>query len=78
MELNKLIQFSDISEANFESVLRRIALIKIQAQFFEERYLKQQRKDHEKFGVFKRDSDMKKFLTSTVGVAAGHKAAIQM
>ncbi len=39
MEMNRLIQFEDVSEGNFEAIMRRIALIKIQARFFDERVL---------------------------------------
>ena len=33
MEMNKLLSFDDVTEANFESILRRFAIIKLQAIF---------------------------------------------
>ena len=35
LECNKLIEFPDITEENFESILRRFAVVVIQARFFE-------------------------------------------
>ena len=35
LESNKLIDFHDITEGNFESILRRFAVVQIQARFFE-------------------------------------------
>ena len=73
MELNKLIQFDDVTEQNFESIIRRIVLIKILARFFDKKYLERYNGNHEQFGIFARDPDLKDFMTSGPAQAAGHK-----
>ena len=71
-----MIEFSDITEANFESILRRVALIKIQARFVDRAMLEAMPEDAAKYGIFPRDPDAKDFLTSGPAVAAGHRMQI--
>ena len=71
IELNKLFTFDEITETNFESILRRCAIVRIQAKFFEAQDLKKHSPDHETYGVFAREADVKDFLTSSQGAAAG-------
>eukprot|EP00973_Karenia_brevis_P039518 5454625-Karenia_brevis.AAC.1 len=65
-----MFHFTDITEASFESIARRLAVIRIMSRFFEKLYLEEHVPDHEDYGVFAREHDAKEFLTSTVGVAA--------
>ena len=50
-----------------------MALIKIQARFLDERVFNDIKEDCHKYGVFKREPDLDRFLVSEVGQAAGHK-----
>ena len=73
IELNKLFKFADIDDSNFESIVRRCAVIKIKARFFDATYLKRYFKtdSHEQYGIFARDPDAGAFMTGDPGVAAG-------
>jgi hypothetical protein len=75
IEMNKLFRFDDIKESNFESILRRCAVIRIQARFFDRGFLDLNfpDKNWEEFGIFARDPDAQDFLVSSVGILAGHK-----
>lgn len=50
-----------------------MALIKIQARFLDEKVFNDIKEDCHKYGVFKREPDLGRFLVSEVGQAAGHK-----
>ena len=71
--MNKLLEFEGITEHNIESICRRFAIIKIQARFFDAKYLAQHFKSPEKYGVFARDPDAKDFLQSGLGRLAGDR-----
>ena len=71
IELNRIFHFEEITEQNIESILRRFAVIKIHAKFYEKQYLDKHLADHEQYGIFAREKDAKAFLTSSQGVVAG-------
>ena len=78
IECNKLFRFMDIEETNFESILRRCAVIKILAKFFDKAFVDLNFKNFtpETYGLFTRDPNAQEFLTSNQAVHAGHQ--IQM
>jgi len=65
MEMNKLIQFDDVSAENFESIMRRVALVKIQARFCDKRVLGNGADACASVGIFERDPDLQEFVVST-------------
>ena len=67
VELNKMFRFFEITEDNVESIVRRFAVIKIAAKFYEKAFLTSVLPNHEEFGIFARESDAKAFLMSTLG-----------
>ena len=73
LESNKLIEFHDITEDNFESILRRFAVVQIQARFYEEAQVDGIEIDADTRGVFSRDSELDAFYVSGPAVAAGLK-----
>ena len=46
IELNKLFTFDEIDDTNFESILRRCAVIRITAKFFDKLFLEMNFKSH--------------------------------
>lgn len=77
IELNKLFRFEDIDGTNFESIVRRCAVIRILAKFFDSLYLQHNYKalDHEQYGCFAREADAGVFVSSPPGALA--RLAIQ-
>ena len=73
LECNKLIDFQDITEDNFESILRRFAVVQIQARFFEKAQLAGVELDPDTRGVFCRDPELDSFYTSGPACAGGLK-----
>ena len=73
LEVNQMLVFDNINEANLESIVRRIAIIRVQARFFDKVYLEENFPNAEGYGIFPRDADAKAFMTSEVAVAAGHR-----
>lgn len=73
LECNKLIEFQDITEDNFESILRRFAVVQIQARFFEKAQLSGVDLDPDTRGVFCRDPELDSFYTSGPACAGGLK-----
>ncbi len=73
IELNKFLSFDDVTENNFESIMRRFAVIGIQARFFEAETFKALPGDRQKLGIFERDPELEGFIVSGPAVAAGHK-----
>jgi hypothetical protein len=73
IELNKLFKFDSITESNFESIMRRCAVIRIVAKFFDPLFISMNFKDGsgDKFGLFARESDAQDFSTSSPGILAG-------
>ena len=73
IECNKMFQFSDITEDNFESILRRCAVITIAARVVDQAFMDLNCKDVDisDYGVFPRDPDAQELLTSKIGVLAG-------
>ena len=54
LEVNSALEFYDISELEYESILRRACLIEIYARFFDQAYLDKHLPNHEDFGIFGR------------------------
>ena len=73
IELNKLFKFDSITGSNFESIMRRCAVIRIVAKFFDPLFISTNFKDGrgDKFGLFARESDAQDFSTSSPGILAG-------
>ena len=59
LECNKLFRFNDIEEENFESVVRRCAVVQIHARFYDQLVLERQCPGHEQYGIFARDPEAK-------------------
>ena len=81
MEMNKLLQFDHITEHNFESILRRIAIIKIKAMFFDKAAIEKLREttgEHslEEAGIFERDTSLLAFMSAGPACAAGHRSQL--
>jgi len=71
IELNRLLRFSNVTESNFPSVLRRSFVWKPQARFLDPLYLANHYPNHERDGVFKKNPRLKDFLASPQAAAAG-------
>jgi hypothetical protein len=71
LEMNHLMTFRNVTEADFESILRRSLIVRIAARFFDRAYLEKRMKNSEDFGIFARDPTMKEFMTSRPACAAG-------
>ena len=69
LESNKLIEFHDITEDNFESILRRFAVVQIQVRFYEEAQLDGLEIDADTRGVFSRGSELDAFYVWLRGAA---------
>ena len=70
MEVNRLIEFSNVNEHNFPSVLRRTLVFRIESRFVEGAYLDTKLKEGPKCGVFARDPSLREFLVGgSVNVA---------
>ena len=50
--------FSEVTNAEFESIMRRSCVIKIFARFFDQVYLESHLPEHEQFGIFARRPDL--------------------
>ena len=59
IECNKLFRFDDIAEENIESIIRRCAIVRVQAKFFDKMVLERHCPDHEQYGIFAREPDAK-------------------
>ena len=70
MELNRMIGFSGVTEAQFHSIFRRSLIIRVQGRFVEAEAFNQIG-NAKKFGVFPRAADLKQFLRSGPAVVAG-------
>ena len=73
LELNQMVSFSHVDESNFESILRRFAVIRIQARLVEPGVMHGVEYEPHKVGLFTRDPDLETFYTSDVACAAGLK-----
>ena len=62
MEVNRLIEFTNVNEHNFPSVLRRTLVFRIESRFVEGNYLDTKLKEGPKCGVFARDPSLRDFL----------------
>ena len=68
MEVNSLLAFAEMTEKDFESVLRRSCVIPVLARFFDKKYLDKHFPNHEACGVFPRDPELTvKFRDLTYG-----------
>ncbi|CAE7834976.1 unnamed protein product [Symbiodinium sp. CCMP2592] len=72
LEVNKMMAFLGVTNANFNSMLRRAFVWKAKARFVHEKFLRNY-KDHEKDGVFAADPSLCKFLSSSQASIAGLK-----
>lgn len=73
LELNSMINFENVVESNFESIMRRFAVISLKSRFVEPHTLRDVQIQPEGVGVFQRDPDLESFYTSGPAVAAGLK-----
>ena len=71
IELNSVMEFEGCTEQNFESILRRFAIIKIEAKFVDRGVSNLRQEDIESAGVYERDPDLEEFYQSPVTAAAG-------
>ena len=71
--MNSLLRFNATSEAAFNAIFRRSLIIKINARFLDAKYLRDHLPEHERYGIFARQPDLKAFMVSGVAVAAGLK-----
>jgi len=69
-ELNKMLQFTNVSEASFPSILRRSFVWKPKARFLDAAYLERHYPDARLDGIFPPSPALKKFVTSGPAVAA--------
>ena len=73
LEVNSMLAFNDLTEQEFESIMRRSCVIKIAARLFDKQYLDAHFPDHEEYGIFARDpSFTRKFQTSQYAAAWNH------
>ncbi len=70
LELNTLVKFAGVTEANFNSIYRRGWVMQYKARFMDADYLNNSFPDHESVGVFRRDPTLKDFLKSGPAIAA--------
>ncbi|CAK0911900.1 unnamed protein product, partial [Prorocentrum cordatum] len=69
-EVNSTLAFSDFTEQEFESIMRRSCVIEIAARLFDKQYLGARFPDREECGIFARDpSFARKFQTSQCAAA---------
>ena len=73
LKLNKMISFDDIEERNFESILRRFSVIRLQSRLVEPGTLPDIPCDAAQVGVFSRDAELETFYVSGPATAAGLK-----
>ena len=52
VECNKLFRFYEVTERDFESIVRRVAIVVIKARFFDRLYLETHFPRHQEYGVF--------------------------
>lgn len=71
LEVNRMMVFAGITQANFQSVMRRSLVWKPKARFHPDAVLKQAHADHELDGHFLADPSLKQFLISAPACAAG-------
>ena len=64
LEVNRMMVFAGIMQANFQSVMRRSLVWKPKARFHPDAVLKQAHADHELDGHFLPDPSLKQFLIS--------------
>lgn len=55
IEVNSLLAFNDLTEDEFESIMRRSAVIKIAARLSDRQYLEANFPSHAEYGIFARD-----------------------
>ena len=70
MEVNRLIEFSNVNEHNFPSVLRRTLVFRIESRFVEGNFLETKLREGPKCGVFARDPSLRDFLVGGSVIAA--------
>ena len=54
LEVNSALKFYDITEQEYESILRRACLIEIYGRFFDKAHLDLHLSNHESYGIFGR------------------------
>lgn len=70
LEMNKLIRFAGVTDANFGSIIRRSFVWKPKALFVDAGWLAEHYPDATLDGVFPADAALKRFLISGPAVAA--------
>ena len=71
LEVNRLLTFAGVTEANFNSILRRALVFEVQARFVDPEVLRaSQFYDHEEHGFFPSDPTLQDFVTSGPAIAA--------
>ena len=64
MEVNSALEFYDIQEADYESIMRRSCVIEIYARFFDQAYLSAHLPNHEEYGIFARKPHLESAFTT--------------
>ena len=70
MEVNSIIEFADVTEGEFESIIRRACIFKIYSRFFDKDYLSAHFPNHERYGVFARKPHLQQAFRSLPYAAA--------
>ena len=71
LETNRLLELSDVTEHNFESIHRRICIIKIQSRFVDS-MPPDMIEEYASIGIFKREYELWAKLTSRPAQGAFH------
>ena len=80
LEMSKVIKFEGITEQSFESIFRRGWVVVLVARFLSEQQYATVPGNPERFGIFKKQPDLKDFLRSgpsvcaTLNILRGHMA----
>ena len=74
IEVNRVMNFSGVTESNFNSIYRRSLVWKPKARFLDGDYLEKHYPDHAKDGIFPKDATLKQKLVSGPLIAAGLRA----
>ena len=67
LEVNSVLSFADLTEGEFESIMRRSCVVKVAARLFDRSYLENNVPNHGRYGIFARDPTLaKQFLSSPI------------
>ena len=76
LEMNRMLQFTGVTESNFYSLFRRFGLVVFESRFFAADYLAEFFPGSEEYGIFPRDVSLPGLMRSDVGAVAGLKATL--